>query len=52
MLATVLRGREKLYLVRLQNPWGEKEWTGPFGDKYGPFERHLLLALNCSLIVP
>ena len=26
------RGREKLYLVRLQNPWGAKEWTGPFSD--------------------
>ena len=26
------RGREKLYLVRLQNPWGTKEWTGPFSD--------------------
>ena len=26
------RGKEKLYLVRLQNPWGTKEWTGPFSD--------------------
>ncbi len=29
----ICRGREKLYLVRLQNPWGEREWNGPFGDK-------------------
>lgn len=33
VLASIFKGREKLYLVRLQNPWGEKEWNGPFGDK-------------------
>ena len=27
-----LRGREKIYMVRLRNPWGEKEWSGPFSD--------------------
>ena len=26
------RGREKLALIRLQNPWGQKEWSGPFSD--------------------
>lgn len=31
-LVTFFKGREKLYLVRLQNPWGQKEWTGPFSD--------------------
>eukprot|EP00095_Tigriopus_kingsejongensis_P006591 maker-scaffold516_size150393-snap-gene-0.24 protein:Tk06591 transcript:maker-scaffold516_size150393-snap-gene-0.24-mRNA-1 annotation:"calpain t" len=32
-LTSLFKGREKLYLVRLQNPWGKKEWSGPFGDK-------------------
>jgi calpain-5 len=33
-LMSLFRGkRERMYLVRLQNPWGEKEWTGPFSDR-------------------
>lgn len=33
-LTTLFTGREKLALVRLQNPWGQKEWSGPFSDTF------------------
>ncbi|XP_076323559.1 calpain-5-like isoform X1 [Tachypleus tridentatus] len=31
-LISFFTGREKIYMVRLRNPWGGKEWEGPFSD--------------------
>ena len=28
-------GSPKLFMIRLANPWGTKEWSGPWSDGYG-----------------
>jgi len=34
-----LRGRERINMVRLRNPWGEKEWSGSFSDGSPEWQR-------------
>ncbi|GFU56267.1 calpain-5 [Nephila pilipes] len=38
-LMSLFAQKEKIYMIRMRNPWGQKEWTGPFSDGSEEWEK-------------
>ncbi|KAG8196268.1 hypothetical protein JTE90_023823 [Oedothorax gibbosus] len=38
-LMSLFGQKEKIYMVRMRNPWGQKEWNGPFSDGSEEWEK-------------
>ncbi|KAK6058855.1 calpain family cysteine protease [Cooperia oncophora] len=49
--SSILRNRARIQMIRLQNPWGEREWNGPWSDGSKEWEQvcQQLLEFTVSL---